>query len=251
MQQQRVALVTGSSRGIGRAIALRLAREGCAVAIHYRERRQEAEQAADAIRQAGGVAAVVGADLAAPDECAALVAEACRALGPVDILVNNAGVLKRGDLFDFDFAQMEPMRSVNVDGLVRVTRAAAAVMQPRGWGRILNLTSIAAIGTSMAGTTFYAATKAAVIALTRRFALDLGPSGITVNAIAPGFILTEMAAGSGMNFDAVAQKAMMRRIGKPEDIAAAAAFLTSEDAGFITAQVLTVDGGRTDFIAHP
>ncbi|MBL8177408.1 MAG: SDR family oxidoreductase [Bryobacterales bacterium] len=251
MQPSRVALVTGSSRGIGKAIALRLVRQGCAVAINYRERRQEAEQAADAIRQAGGVAAVIGADLAVPDDCTSLVEETCRALGPIDILINNAGIMRRGDLLDFDFAQMEPMRSVNVDGLVRVTKAATLVMQPRGWGRIVNLTSVAAIGTAMAGTTFYAATKAAVIALTRRFALDLGPSGITVNAIAPGFILTEMAAASGHNFDAVAQKAMMRRTGRPEDIAAAAAFLVSEDAGFVTAQVLTVDGGRTDYIAHP
>lgn len=251
MTNHKVALVTGSSRGIGKAIALRLARDGCAVAINYRERRQEAEQVADAIRQHGGEAAVIGADLAIPGDCAALVAEACRTLGPIRILVNNAGIMRRGDLLDFDFAEMGPMRSVNVDGLVHVTRAAATIMQPLGWGRIINLTSVAAIGTAMAGTTFYAATKAAVIALTRRFALDLGPSGITVNAIAPGFILTEMAAASGHNFDAVAQKAMMRRIGKPEDIAATAAFLASEEAGFMTAQVLTVDGGRTDFIAHP
>lgn len=243
--------MTGSSRGIGKAIALRLARDSCAVAVNYRERREEAEQVADAIRRSGGEAAVIGADLAIPEQCATLVAEAIRMLGPIDILINNAGVMRRGDLLDFDFAEMEPMRSVNVDGLVRVTRAVAAQMQQRGWGRIVNLTSVAAIGTAMAGTTFYAATKAAVIALTRRFALDLGPSGITVNAIAPGFILTEMAAASGMNYDAVAQKAMMRRVGKPEDIAATAAFLASEEASFITAQVLTVDGGRTDFIAHP
>ncbi len=243
--------MTGSSRGIGKAVAIRLARDGAAVAIHYRERRQEAEQTAAAIRQAGGEAAIFAADLAVAEDCATLVADVSRAVGPIDILINNAGILRRGDLFDFDFAEMEPMRNVNVDGLVRVTRAAAAAMKDRGWGRIVNLTSIAALGTSMAGTTFYAATKAAVIALTRRFALELGPSGITVNAIAPGFILTEMAASSGMNFDAVAQKAMMRRTGTPEDIAAAAAFLTSEEAGFITAQVLTVDGGRTDFIAHP
>jgi 3-oxoacyl-[acyl-carrier protein] reductase len=123
-------------------------------------------------------------------------------------------------------------------------------MQSRGWGRIVNIASIAGIGTSTAGTTFYAATKAAVITLTRRFALDLGPHGITVNAIAPGFIATDMATQSGADFDAIAAKAMMRRVGTPDDIAAAASFLASEQAGFITAQVLTVDGGRTDFIAH-
>lgn len=246
-----MALVTGSSRGIGKAVALRLARDGASVAVNYREQHAEAFRVVEAIQALGGHAVAIGADLAQPEECQALIEQTQQSLGPIDILVNNAGILRRGDLFDFDFREMDAMRGVNVDGLVRVTRAAASGMKERGWGRIINLTSIAAIGTAMAGTTFYAATKAAVIVLTRRFALDLGPHGVTVNAIAPGFILTEMAASSGMSFDAVARMAMMRRVGKPEDIAAAAAFLASEEAGFITAQVLTVDGGRTDFIAHP
>jgi 3-oxoacyl-[acyl-carrier protein] reductase len=179
------------------------------------------------------------------------VEAARRALGPIDILVNNAGVFHKGDLVDFDFAQMESMRNVNVDGLIRVTREVAGDMRARRWGRVVNIASIAGIGTGTAGTTFYAATKAAVITLTRRFALELGPHGITANAIAPGFIATDMATQSGADFDAIAGKTMMRRVGTPEDIAAAASFLASEDAGFITAQVLTVDGGRTDFIAHP
>ena len=247
---QRVALVTGSSRGIGRAIALRLAREGAAVAVNYRERRDQANEVVDAITQAGGRAVAIAADVASAVDCTRLVEAARQALGPIDILVNNAGVFRKGDLADFDFAQMEGMRNVNVDGLVRVTRAVAGDMQARRWGRIVNVASIAGIGTSSVGTTFYAATKAAVITLTRRFALDLGPHGITVNAIAPGFIATDMAAQSGADFDAIAGKAMLRRVGTPDDIAAAAAFLASEDAGFITAQLLTVDGGRTDFIAH-
>lgn len=177
-----------------------------------------------------------------------MVEQVHRELGAVDILVNNAGVLARGDLSDFDYSQMEGMRRINVDGLVSVTRALVGDMKQSGWGRIVNLTSIGAIGTALAGTTFYAATKAAVIALTRRFALELGPAGITVNAIAPGFILTDMVA-AGSNLEAVAQKAMVRRVGRPEDVGQAAAFLTSEGAGFITAQVLKVDGGRTDYIA--
>ena len=247
---QRVALVTGSSRGIGRAIALRLARDGIAVAVNYRERRDQAEEVVGLIERAGGRAVALAGDLASPEDCARLVAAARQALGPIDILVNNAGVFRKGDLAEFDFAQFHGMREINVDGVVRVTRAVAGDMQARRWGRIVNIASIAGIGTSTAGTTFYAATKAAVITLTRRFALDLGPHGITVNAIAPGFIATDMAAQSGADFDAIAAKAMMRRVGTPDDIAAAAAFLASEQAGFITAQVLTVDGGRTDFIAH-
>lgn len=252
----RVALVTGSSRGIGKAIALRLGSQGIAVCVNYKERKEEAEEVVRRIAEQGGRAVAIGADLARAGDCAALVEQCAEALGPADILVNNAGVLRRGDLMDFDFAEMEAMRSVNVDGLVRVTRAAAEGMRQRGWGRIVNLTSVAALGTSMGGTTFYAATKAAVITLTRRFALELGPFGITVNAVAPGFILTDMASGGRTGeelqkaFESVAAKAMMRRVGKPEDIAAAVSFLVSEDAGFITAQVLTVDGGRTDFISH-
>jgi len=247
----RVALVTGSSRGIGRAIALRLARDGVAVAINYREKRGEAEEVVGAITSAGGRAVAIGADLANPADCARLVDSARQALGPIDILVNNAGVFRKGDLADFDFSLMDGMRNVNVDGLVRVSRGVVADMKARGWGRIVNIASVAGLGMSTSGTTFYSATKAAVITLTRRFALDLGPHGITVNAIAPGFIATDMAVQSGANFDAIAAKTMMRRVGTPEDIAAATSFLVSEEAGFITAQVLTVDGGRTDYIAHP
>lgn len=246
----RTALVTGASRGIGKAVALQLASKGIAVAVNYRERQEDAERVVDAIRDAGGTAVALRADLAQKADALDLVPRAEAALGPIDILVNNAGVLHRGDLLDFDFSQMEGMRAVNVDGLVRVTQSVAGGMKERGWGRIVNLTSIAALGTSMTGTTFYAATKAAVIVLTRRFALDLGPFGITVNAVAPGFILTDMS-GTNPNIEAVAGRAMMRRAGKPEDIANAVSFLAAEESSFITAQVLTIDGGRTDYIAHP
>ena len=245
---QKIALVTGASRGIGRAIAIELAARGRAVAVNYRTQGDKAEEVVDAIRSNGGRALAVQGDVGSPVEVQRMVENVHRELGAVDILVNNAGVLARGDLSDFDYSQMEGMRRINVDGLVSVTRAVVGDMKQSGWGRIVNLTSIAAIGTALAGTTFYAATKAAVIALTRRFALDLGPAGITVNAIAPGFILTDMVA-AGSNLEAVAQKAMVRRVGQPEDVGEAVGFLTSEGAGFITAQVLKVDGGRTDYIA--
>ena len=257
MLEGQVALVTGASRGIGRAVALRLAAEGAAVAVNYRERAAEAAAVVAQIREAGGRAAALQADIGDAAQAAQLAAQAAAALGPVDILVNNAGVFRGGDFADFDFAQMEPMRRTNVDGLVAVTRAVVPGMQARRYGRVVNLTSIAAHGTSMAGTTFYAATKAAVAILTRRFALDLGPHGITVNAVAPGFILTDMARQNRTGEEAerfhaaVAEKTMMRRVGYPEDIAHAVAFLVSPQAGFITAQVLTVDGGRMDYVAHP
>ena len=126
-------------------------------------------------------------------------------------------------------------------------------MKERKFGRIVNVVSVAALGTAMAGTTFYAATKAAVVVLTRRFALELGPHGVTVNAIAPGFVLTDMAAAgrTEADFAVIAAKSMVRRVGRPEDITHAVAFLVSPESGFVTAQVLTVDGGRMDYIGHP
>ena len=150
---------------------------------------------------------------------------------------------------------MEPMRRINVDGLVHMTRAVLPGMQAAGYGRIVNLASIAAFGTAMAGTTFYAATKAAVMVLTKRFAMELGPQGITVNAVAPGFIATDMVFSGRSREEGeellrtMAGKAMVRRVGTPEDIADVVAFLAGDRAGFITGQVMAVDGGRMDYLA--
>ena len=251
------ALVTGASRGIGRAIALRLAREGAAVAVNYRRRAAEAENVVALIQQQFGRALAVQADVGDIAQVRAAAGRIARELGPIDILVNNAGAMAKGDLADFDYTQMEAMRRTNVDGLVHATRAVVDGMKARGFGRIVNLTSVAAHGTAISGTTFYAATKAAVIALTRRFAMELGPHGITVNAVAPGFIPTDMATGGGSpsevqaTIDTMAVRAMVGRTGLPEDIANAVAFLVSPESSFITAQTLTVDGGRMDYIAHP
>jgi 3-oxoacyl-[acyl-carrier protein] reductase len=180
-----------------------------------------------------------------------MIASVSSELGPVDILVNNAAILHRADLDQYDQPRFEEMRRVNVGGIINTTAAVADSMKQRRFGRIINLTSIAAFGTSLPGTTFYAATKAAVILLTRRFAMDLGPFGITVNAVAPGFILTDMAAGLEDLIDRITAVTMVRRTGKPEDIANAVAFLSSPQSGFVTAQTLTLDGGRMDYIAHP
>lgn len=251
----KVALVTGGSRGIGRAIAIRLAREGASVAINFRTGSAPAEEVRTEIAAAGGNAIAVQADISQPDAVSAMHTRVADTLGPVDILVNNAGVLRRGDLGDFQISEFDPMRRTNVDGLVLSTRAVMDGMKQRRFGRIVNLTSIAAHGTAMAGTTFYAATKAAVSILTKRFAMELGPFGITVNAVAPGFILTDMALSGDPEQirqlkERIAGLAMARRVGQPEDIANAVAFLASPESGFITAQVLTVDGGRMDYIGH-
>ena len=254
--ERKVALVTGAAGGIGRAVALRLARDGAAVAVQYRTRDQEAVAVAEDIRNAGGVAVVIQADVSKPQDVQAMVTTITAKLGVADILVNNAGVMYPADLDTFDAAHFAHMRATNVDGVIHVTRAVVEGMKHSGFGRIVNITSVAGIGTAFAGTTFYAATKAEVEILTRRFAMDLGPFGITVNAVAPGYILTGMntRGKSPAEIEAtaslVAGKAMMKRVGAGEDIAAAVAFLVSPEAGFITAQTLTVDGGRMDYISH-
>jgi 3-oxoacyl-[acyl-carrier protein] reductase len=253
----QVALVTGASRGLGRAIAARLAREGAAVCVNYRASSAEAEILMKEIRNAGGRAIAVQADLGEPAQIQPMIDRVHQELGPVSILMNNAGVLARGTLDTFDPAALERMRRTNVDGLIHVTRAVVPDMKERRYGRIVNLTSIAAHGTSLPGSTFYAATKAAVSILTRRFAMELGSFGITVNAVAPGFILTDMVKEGRTEqeynelINSIAGKSMLGRVGDPADIAHAAAFLALPDSGFITAQILTVDGGRMDYIAHP
>lgn len=253
----QTALVTGASRGLGRAIALRLAREGAAVGVNYVARADLAEKVAEEIRAAGGRAITVHADVGDPEQDRKMLERVTLELGPVAILVNNAGTMFRATLENFDPAEMERMRRINVDGLIHMTRIVAAGMKERGYGRIVNLTSVAGHGTSLPGSTFYAATKAAVSLLTKRFAMELGPHGITVNAVAPGFILTDMVkvGRSEQEYEPMLERmrknAMTGRVGKPEDIAHAVAFLAAEESSFVTAQVLTVDGGRMDYIAHP
>jgi len=252
----QTALVTGASRGLGRAIAQRLARDGAAVCVNYFSHEAEAASLVDEIRASGGRAIAVQGDVGDPSHIQPLVDRTASELGPISILVNNAGILFRATLDEFDQVQMDRMRRTNVDGLILVTKAVAAGMRERGYGRIVNLSSVASHGTAFPGSTFYAATKAAVSLLTRRFAYELGAHGITVNAVAPGFIITDMARdAAGAQFDALVKRlsevAMTGRCGAPEDIANAVAFLAAPEASFITAQVLTVDGGRMDYIAHP
>ena len=252
----QTALVTGASRGLGRAIARRLARDGAAVCVNYLSSEADAATLVIEIRAAGGRAIAVQGDVGEPAHIQPLIDRTTSELGPVSILVNNAGVLVRATLDDFDQVQMDRMRRTNVDGLILMMKAVAPGMRERKYGRIVNLSSIASHGTSFPGATFYAATKAAVSLLTKRLAMELGPHGITVNAVAPGFILTDMArTASGDEYDAIVKKlgdlAMTGRVGTPEDVANAVAFLASPESSFITAQILTVDGGRMDYITHP
>src|SRR2546426_180357 len=177
----QTALVTGASRGLGRAIAVRLAREGAAVCVNFLANEADADRVVDEIRGAGGRAVAVRTDVGDPAAVRRMVERVGAELSPISILVNNAGLSVRGTLETFESADLERMRRTNVDGLIHMTRAVIPGMRERRYGRIVNITSIAAHGTSLPGTTFYAATKAAVITLTRRFAMELGAHGITVN----------------------------------------------------------------------
>src|SRR6266852_2778711 len=171
--RDQVAVVTGGARGLGRATARLLAQRGAAVCVNY-------------------AAHAVAADVADAAVVEAMIARAEAELGPVTILVNNAGVAWQGTLDTYDRAKVARMRQVNVEGVIHATRAVMGTMRARRYGRIVNMSSVAAIGTALPGNAFYAATKAEVVILTRRFAMELGPHDITVNAVAPGFVRTDM-----------------------------------------------------------
>ena len=252
----QVAVVTGGGRGIGRATAKLLAERGAAVCVNYAAQADAADALVSEIAAGGGRAIAVKADVAEPTAVEAMVARAEAELGALTILVNNAGVSWQGTLETYDREWVARMQAVNVEGVINATRAVMGGMRARRYGRIVNLSSIAGIGTALTGNAFYGATKAEVLALTRRFALELGPHGITVNAVAPGFVRTDMTQrgrgaadwpGTEQRF---AARAMLGRIGEPEDIANAVVFLASPESGWITAQTLTVDGGRMDYIGH-
>ena len=255
-QIDQVAIVTGGSRGIGRSISAHLAAQGTAICVNYSAQPEPAEALVTELHAGGTSAIAVQADVSDSAQAHALIDRAEAELGPPTILVNNAGISAPATLETYDEATLDRMRRVNVNGVINTTRATMAGMKARGYGRIVNIASNAAIGTTLPGTAFYAATKAEVLILTKRFALELGRSGITVNAVCPGWIVTDMTRGSTTEEEFSARVAEMRertmvgRVGAPEDIAAAVAFLASPEAGFTTAQVLTVDGGRKDYIGH-
>jgi NAD(P)-dependent dehydrogenase (short-subunit alcohol dehydrogenase family) len=254
--RDQVALVTGGARGIGRATARVLAKRGSAVRVNYATHADAAKGLAAEIIATGGRSIAAMADVAEAAAVEAMVDRIEKELGPLTILVNNAGVSWRGTLDTYDPKQVARMRQINVEGVIHATRAVIKGMRERRYGRIVNISSVAAIGTALPGNAFYAATKAEVAILTKRFAMELGPHNVTVNAVAPGFVRTDMTqSGRGASdwqgtAERFAAKAMMGRIGEPEDIANAVAFLASPESGWITAQILTVDGGRMDYIGH-
>ena len=244
----RIALVTGGARGIGRAIALELAASGCAVAVADLLVDQAQDVAAE-IEAAGGRATAVAADITDSAAVAAAVATIGERLGPVDIAVNNAGWDELRPFLETDEPFWDRVIDVNYKGCLRVSKAVLPGMVERGWGRLVNIASDAGrVGSSLESV--YAGAKGGVIAFTKTIAREVARSGVTANCVCPGPtrtpLLEGMAAESGERFvDALTRAVPMRRLGEPEDIAAAVAFLASERAGYVTGQTLSVSGGLT------
>ncbi|MES2312882.1 MAG: SDR family oxidoreductase [Pseudomonadota bacterium] len=241
-QNQKVALVTGASRGIGAAIAQRLARDGFTVVVNYAESAEPAEALVRSIQQAGGQALAAKADVSNPTDVRRLFDAAETAFGGVDVLVNNAGIMQLANMADAEDASFDRQIAVNLKGTFNTLREAATRL--RNGGRIVNFSS-SVVGLLQPGYGVYAATKAGVEAITVVFAKELRGRSITVNAIAPGPTATDLfLKGKPQEVvDRLAKLAPLERLGQPEDIADAVAFLAGPDAGWINGQVLRANGG--------
>lgn len=247
MGSNRAALVTGGAAGMGKATSLRLARDGHAVGI-VDVNLPEAEAVAATIRAAGGRAIAVKADIGVRTEVTQALAEVRATLGPITILVNNAAIENFCDIGDLDDATWDRLMAVNLKGTYIVTQTVLPDMEAAGWGRVINISAFGA-QTGAPSMALYTASKGGVISMTRSLAIELGPKGITVNSVSPGFIDTPMArrAIDGGLFPVPHEQIIatypIPRLGDPDDIAAACSFFASDDAGYITGQVLGVNGG--------
>lgn len=239
----KVALVTGSSSGIGAAIAKEIAAGGAAVAIHYRGNADGANAVASEIRSNGGKCELFQADVSNTEQAAELIKKVQESFGSLDILINNAGTTRDTLLLSMKEEEWDAVISTNLKSVYAVSKAALRGMIKKRWGRIINITSVVGI-TGQAGQSNYAASKAGIIGFTKSLAREVASRNITVNAVAPGFVPTALTDVLNEEQRAkIVSETPIGRMGTPEEIAWAVGFLASERSGFITGQVLTVDGG--------
>ncbi len=245
IEEGRVAIVTGGGRGIGRAIAVRIAQEGANVAISYRSNDDAAEETAKEVREAGAECDLFKGDVSSPGDVEALFKGVGDAFGRVDILVNNAGITRDNLMMRMKEEEFDEVLRTNLKGTYLCTRAALRPMVRARWGRIVNVSSVVGL-VGNAGQANYAASKAGIIGFTKSVAREVAQRGITVNAVAPGYVETELTGGLPEEVkDQIRAQVPAARFGEPEEVAAVVAFLAGEDAGYVTGQTIAVDGGMT------
>lgn len=243
MLKNKIALITGAGRGIGRAIAIALAKEGAEVVINYNGSEERAKEVKQTIKENGGKASIYKCNVSDFAACEAMIKDIVKEYGHLDILVNNAGITKDGLIMKMKEEDFDSVLNVNLKGTFNTIRHSARQMLKQRSGKIINISSVSGILGNV-GQANYAASKAGVIGLTKTMARELGSRGITVNAIAPGFVDTEMTEVLSEEIrENACKQIILGRFGKPEDIANTAVFLASDKADYITGQVISVDGG--------
>jgi 3-oxoacyl-[acyl-carrier protein] reductase len=240
---ERIALVTGASRGIGREIALELARTGHAVAVNYSRSSEAAAGVVEEIEASGGRATAVQADVGDADAVDAMVARITEELGPIEVLVNNAGITRDGLLLRMSADDFDTVIETNLRSVFLCSKAVLRSMMRAKWGRIITIGSVSGVYGN-AGQANYSAAKAGLMGFSRSLAKEIGSRGITVNVVAPGFIVSDMTAELGDDaMKRATQQISLGRLGRPEEVASAVGYLASDDAGYITGHTLVIDGG--------